>query len=81
MCSAASLSEASAGGSTDGDKQLAAIAKKVGQTSRQLKRASWVGFWSQLTLGVVSAVIIVFSVLFKGITKAPASLPPSPSVD
>lgn len=49
---------------------LATVAAKVASCAQRLKRASWLGFWSQLTLTVVSAVIIVFSIVFKGVTKA-----------
>lgn len=61
---------------TDDTQHLAAVAKRVASFARQLKRSSWLGFWSQLTLSVVSAVIIVFSVLFKGVAKARPPRPP-----
>ena len=48
---------------------LATVAAKVASCASRLKRASWVGFWSQLVLSVVSAVIIIFSIVFKGVTK------------
>lgn len=49
---------------------LATVAAKVASCAQRLKRASWLGFWSQLSLSVVSAVIVVFSIVFKGVTKA-----------
>jgi hypothetical protein len=49
---------------------LATVAAKVASCASRLKRASWVGFWTQLILSVVSAVIIIFSIVFKGVTKA-----------
>ena len=48
---------------------LATVAAKVASCAIRLKRASWVGFWTQLILSVVSAVIIIFSIVFKGVTK------------
>jgi len=46
------------------------ISKKVQRTANACKTLGRWGFWSQLILSTVSAVILVFSFLFKGITKA-----------
>uniref|UniRef100_A0A7S0IA47 Uncharacterized protein n=1 Tax=Micromonas pusilla TaxID=38833 RepID=A0A7S0IA47_MICPS len=46
------------------------ISKKVARTSQACKTLGRWGFWGQLILSTVSAVILVFSFLFKGITKA-----------
>ena len=46
------------------------VAEKVAKAARVMSNLSWVGFWGQLILSVVSAVIIVFSIVFKGVTKA-----------
>ena len=48
---------------------LATVAAKVASCGTRLQRAAWIGFWTQLVLSVVSAVIIVFSIVFKGVTK------------
>ena len=48
----------------------ASISKKVQRTANACKTLGRWGFWSQLILSTVSAVILVFSFLFKGITKA-----------
>jgi Protein of unknown function (DUF3611) len=48
---------------------LATVAAKVASCGTRLQRAAWIGFWTQLILSVVSAVIIVFSIVFKGVTK------------
>ena len=46
------------------------VAEKVAKAARMMSNLSWVGFWGQLTLSIVSAIIIVFSIVFKGVTKA-----------
>lgn len=45
------------------------VAEKVAKAARNMKTLSWVGFWGQLILSTVSGVIIVFSIVFKGVTK------------
>ena len=52
------------------EDSTASIAKKVQRTANACKTLGRWGFWSQLILSTVSAVIVVFSVLFKNITKA-----------
>jgi hypothetical protein len=52
------------------EDSTANIAKKVQRTANACKTLGRWGFWSQLILSTVSAVIVVFSVLFKNITKA-----------
>lgn len=72
---ASSASDASvpAGGADSAQAvHLASIAKRVAATATRLKQAAWLGFWSQLTLSVVSSVIIFFSIVFKGVTKVRA---------
>ena len=54
----------------DVEESTANISKKVQRTANACKRLGRWGFWSQLVLSTVSAVILVFSFLFKGITKA-----------
>ena len=63
---------------SDDAQHLATVAKRVASFARQLKRSSWLGFWSQLTLSVVSTVIILFSVVFKGVAKARPRRPAAP---
>ena len=70
---AAAAAASSSGGAplyADEAAHMATVTQKVAAASRRLKRASWLGFWSQLSLSVVSAVIVVFSIVFKGVTKA-----------
>mmetsp|Transcript_8756 Transcript_8756/g.35469 ORF Transcript_8756/g.35469 Transcript_8756/m.35469 type:complete len:275 (-) Transcript_8756:112-936(-) len=52
------------------EDSTAGISKKVARTSQACKTLGRWGFWGQLILSTVSAVILVFSFLFKGITKA-----------
>ena len=63
------------------EESTAGISKKVARTSQACKTLGRWGFWGQLVLSTVSAVILVFSFLFKGITKVrhAASSIPSPS--
>lgn len=51
------------------DDHMRIVAEKVASAARNMKTLSWVGFWGQLILSTVSAVIIVFSIVFKGVTK------------
>lgn len=51
------------------DDQMRVVAEKVARAARSMKTLSWVGFWGQLILSTVSAIIIVFSIVFKGVTK------------
>ena len=51
------------------EDSTAGISKKVARTSQACKTLGRWGFWGQLILSTVSAVILVFSFLFKGITK------------
>lgn len=51
------------------EESTAGISKKVARTSQACKTLGRWGFWGQLVLSTVSAVILVFSFLFKGITK------------
>ena len=62
------------------EESTAGISKKVARTSQACKTLGRWGFWGQLVLSTVSAVILVFSFLFKGITKvrhAASSIPSS----
>jgi hypothetical protein len=52
------------------EESTAQISKKVARTADACKKLGRFGFWGQLVLTTVSAVILVFSFLFKGITKA-----------
>lgn len=52
-----------------GDEVLRKVAETVMAVSRRLRRGGTVGFWAQLVLSTVSAVILAFSILFKGFTK------------
>ena len=52
------------------EDSTASIAKKVQRTANACRTLGRWGFWGQLILATVSAVIVVFSVLFKNITKA-----------
>ena len=51
------------------EESTAGISKKVARTSQACKTLGRWGFWGQLVLSTVSAVILVLSFLFKGITK------------
>lgn len=53
----------------EGDESTANISKKVARTANACKTLGRWGFWSQLVLTTISAVILVFSFLFKGYTK------------
>jgi len=46
------------------------IARKVSRTAAACKTLGRWGFWGQLILFTVAAVVVVFSLLFKGFTKA-----------
>jgi hypothetical protein len=46
------------------------IARKVSRTASACKTLGRWGFWGQLILFTVAAVVVVFSFLFKGFTKA-----------
>jgi len=46
------------------------IARKVSRTAAACKTLGRWGFWGQLILFTVAAVVVVFSFLFKGFTKA-----------
>ena len=46
------------------------IARKVTRTANACKTLGRWGFWAQLILFTVAAVVVVFSFLFKGLTKA-----------
>ena len=51
------------------EESTANISRKVARTANACKTLGRWGFWSQLVLSTISAVILVFSFLFKGITK------------
>jgi len=59
---------AAAGGEV-GEEVLKRVAETVTVVSKRLRRAGTAGFWTQLVLSTVSAVILAFSILFKGVTK------------
>lgn len=61
---------AAATGAASDDEHMRIVAEKVAKAARNMKTLSWVGFWGQLILSTVSGVIIFFSVVFKGVTKA-----------
>lgn len=52
------------------DEAVANISRKVARTASACKTLGRWGFWGQLILTVIAAVIVVFSFLFKGLTKA-----------
>lgn len=58
----------------EGEESTANISRKVARTANACKTLGRWGFWSQLVLSTISAVILVFSFLFKGITKVRASM-------
>jgi hypothetical protein len=62
-------SEKSSGKAADEDA-VANISRKVARTARACKSLGRWGFWSQLVLTTVAAVIVVFSFLYKGLTKS-----------
>jgi len=54
-----------------GDEEaMANIARKVARTARACKSLGRWAFWSQLVLTTIAAVIVVFSFLYKGLTKS-----------
>lgn len=64
--------EVSAQGDDAGDVAsdvLRKVSDAVSAAGRGLGRAGTVGFWVQLVLCTISAVVLVFSILFKGFTK------------
>ena len=42
-----------------------AVAKRLRDSAIIFKRFGYIGFWSQLTLSVVSVVILLFSIAFE----------------
>mmetsp|Transcript_10032 Transcript_10032/g.24715 ORF Transcript_10032/g.24715 Transcript_10032/m.24715 type:complete len:287 (+) Transcript_10032:70-930(+) len=56
--------------SENASENEAAVSRKVARTAGACKTLGRWGFWGQLVLTVVSAVILIFSFIFKGITKA-----------
>jgi hypothetical protein len=58
------------GGARLGEAARASLAR----ATRALRRFGWVGFWAQLTLSVVGAVILLFSVAFTSLAGPRASL-------
>ena len=52
------------------DEAVANISRKVARTARACKSLGRWAFWSQLVLTTVAAVIVVFSFLYKGLTKS-----------
>lgn len=52
------------------DEAVANISRKVARTARACKSLGRWSFWSQLVLTTVAAVIVVFSFLYKGLTKS-----------
>jgi hypothetical protein len=58
-----------AAGKDGGEESTANISRKVARTAGACKTLGRWGFWSQLVLTTISAVILVFSFLFKGFTK------------
>ncbi|XP_023529320.1 protein TIC 21, chloroplastic-like [Cucurbita pepo subsp. pepo] len=53
--------------------KLAQVAKRLEKTSRYFKRLGNLGFWGQLVLTVVAAVILSFSVVITGKITSPAT--------
>ena len=51
-----------------------AARKALGRATRAMSRYGWISFWVQLTLSVVSAVILLFSVAFTSQSGPRASL-------
>lgn len=49
-----------------------AARKALARATTAIKRYGWIGFWVQLTLSVVSAVILLFSVAFTSQVRPPA---------
>jgi len=58
-----------------GEESTANISRKVARTASACKLLGRWGFWSQLVLTTISAVILVFSFLFKGFTKVSDARP------
>lgn len=52
------------------DEAVANISRKVARTARACKTLGRWAFWSQLVLTTIAAVIVVFSFLYKGLTKS-----------
>jgi hypothetical protein len=46
----------------------------LARATRAMRRFGWIGFWAQLTLSVVGAVILLFSVAFTSLAGPRASL-------
>jgi hypothetical protein len=46
------------------DRMGEAARKALSRATVAVKRYGWIGFWVQLTLSVISAVILLFSVAF-----------------
>jgi hypothetical protein len=46
-----------------------AARKALGRATRAIQRYGWLSFWTQLTLSVVSGVILLFSVAFTSQVK------------
>jgi len=61
---ASAKKEGTGGEPTSGKNTLDAAQKKMAHASKQFRKLGYFGFWSQLVLSVVSAVILVFSVAF-----------------
>lgn len=61
---ASAKKEGAGGEPTSGKNTLDAAQKKMAHASKQFRKLGYFGFWSQLVLSVVSAVILVFSVAF-----------------
>ncbi|XP_044507471.1 protein TIC 21, chloroplastic [Mangifera indica] len=53
--------------------KLAQVAKRLENTSRSFKRLGGLGFWGQLVLTVVAAVILSFSIVVTGKITSPAT--------
>ncbi|EYU37631.1 hypothetical protein ABFS82_02G038400 [Erythranthe guttata] len=53
--------------------KLAQVAKRLEKTSRSFKRLGSFGFWGQLVLTVVAAVILSFSIVITGKITSPAT--------
>ena len=61
---ASAKKEGVGGEPASGKNTLDAAQKKMAHASKQFRKLGYFGFWSQLVLSVVSAVILVFSVAF-----------------
>ena len=51
-----------------------AARKALARATLAVKRYGWIGFWIQLTLSVVSAVILLFSVAFTSQVRCPTPI-------